>query len=186
MPKDKYPNEHETSSKKPLFPHNFFSEEITRYGTFGFTDGQNEYGHVKPENEYSVYNDWKIRGIFVFNEAGCELIARAFPGFSLKEILEILNKEFEDPLAKGYSHGMLLCKFVGDNINSIEIHSERGFWPITGSTEYHQEAHKAYASDIGKNIVDKLFEDLVPYLQRKTDENAHLVKRTAPKPKNDL
>jgi hypothetical protein len=184
MPKDKYPDEPGTTGrgeKEPLFPHRFYGKKPARYGTFGFnrlgyTSGKNEYGHTIDASSYSRY-----RGTFIFNEAGCKLITQAFPGFALKEILDTLNKEFEDPLSKGYSHGLLRCTFNGNSFHNIGIYSERGFGPITNSSEYLEERDKNYAIDVGKDIVDKIFEDLIPYLQRKAEENEHLVRPPPPK-----
>ena len=89
MPKDKYPGE--LDGKQPFFQHHSY-KPILRYGTFGFTGNKNEYGYIEALNP-GIYPT----EIFVLNKTGCELIARAFPGFSVKEILDALNKEFENP-----------------------------------------------------------------------------------------
>jgi hypothetical protein len=183
MPKYKYPDEPGTTGrgeKEPLFPYQEFGTSKPRYGTFGFVDGKHEYGQATINNIY--------HGVFIFNEAGCKLFAQAFPGFAIQQIIDTLNKEFEDPLSNGYSHGLDNCKFTGDSINNIQIHSKRGFIEIEHSSAYLEATQKGYAIDIGKNVVDKIFEDLIPYLERKAEENAHLVRTPPPKgrPNNTL
>lgn len=186
MPKDRYPSEPGKTGegqKQPFFQH-YSYRPIIRYGTFGFTTDKNEYGHIELRDPEKYPTE-----VFALNKAGCELIARAFPTFSIEQILNTLNLEFEEPMDKGYSHGMALCKFVGDSIDTIKICSNRGFLDITYSSEYLQETQKGYASDVGKNVIDKLFEDLIPYLLRKSDENEHLISPSSPKGKlknNDL